>query len=731
MTLYLLSESPVKVAVCEKIAQFLNSKGNSEYSIQTYKVNGGVEQPFNQTTYGASEYRINSFLENNDVTDNDMVISFENGIKVDNDMVCDFCVMTVYFDNNKTSFTSFGIEIDMNLFSEYLTQCHIDLESGSADTTFGSFISSKVDGLSSNNWMQDIRFGNVDRTEQLMSCVYQFYLNRFARYIPDYPREGVLFKDITPIVSDKNLLNYLFRELERVVKYNYSDVDYFAGLDARGFYFAPTLSQIFGKGFIPIRKASKLPKTDQVITESYETEYSEDQFGLIPDENYQGKNVLIIDDLLATGGSIDGAQKVLTNAGLNVLGAVTVYDVESLRNVEKPVKTFSLVRPNICVSDQNVVMDVKKVDYPVPMLVLKSIQETEPMVRQFTLSDAEWFDDTFDNLDKFRIKVLYTEKDRDLAQTILRKIGLDAGTVVKAGQFSNGESHAFIGENVRNCHVFIVSRIRTGHINDDLMELYLILDACNRSSVEKKTVILPYFPYSRSDKKDSPRTHIGAAVQADFLTKLGVDNLVSVDLHAGQIQGYVPKGFHNLYFKKYIAEYIYGNYLRHFPKEEWNDRFIFIAPDAGSTKAIKSYSQMFEVNNIAMDKSRNYKAAEDGQSSILETRFIGRPEEFDGKIGLIIDDMADTMGTMCASIDTLVRNGLDSAIVFVTHGVLSGPALDRINDNPNIREVVVSDTLPQNENVKLSPKLRVISIGELIGRTIDGIMTGRSISRLF
>ena len=793
-TLYVVSASPIKVGVAQEMAEFMSHKEGIVYRVESIDVPGGtdrdgriVPQPFGQTTYDASRSRISSALENGvDRKGDNVIISFENGIDMKSST--DFCVMTVLSSNSEiTQYTSFGIQIDVRLFSEYLSQLE-NYDDNGASRTFGSFLSSKIRGVTSNNWMSDIRFGNVDRKVQLLSCVDQFYLNRYARYIPNFPREGVMFKDITPVMTDAALLARLYAQLQRVVEYNFDEVDYFAGLDARGFYFAPALAHMMGKGFIPIRKAGKLPvnETDRkdptkLVIESYSTEYSEDEFGLIPDEAYVGKRVLILDDLLATGGSIVGASNVLMNAGLSVVGGLTVYDVQTLREdaIKKlkcldGFKMIVLVAPNL--KAQSVLYDTKKVSHPMTDVMIQRLREpphfdaeeiddlcqndngsifnsdisdeqlstnAPKLSRRYTLSSKDWFDDQeYPNKLK-RVRVLYTEKDEQIAKSIIRVLVADQdpetreraidkfGVRVKSGQFPNGESHAFIKQNIRNCHVFIVSRIRTNHINDDLMELYLIMDACNRSGVGKKTVIIPYYPYSRSDKKDAPRTHIGAAVQASFLNDLVVDNLISLDLHAGQIQGLISRGFHNLYLQNYLAEYIYANYLRYYPESVWNNKFVLIAPDAGSTKAIKSYSKIFKIDNIALDKTRNYAAAEDGKSAVNKVRFIGDRSDFEGKVGLIIDDIGDTMGTMSAAVETLVENGLDSAIVFVTHGVLSGPAMDRINSNNHIKEVVVSDSLPQDQNKKLSPKLRVVSIAELLGRTIDGILTGRSISRLF
>jgi ribose-phosphate pyrophosphokinase len=259
------------------------------------------------------------------------------------------------------------------------------------------------------------------------------------------------------------------------------------------------------------------------------------------------------------------------------------------------------------------------------------------------------------------------------------------------------------------------------------MQLNLILDTCRRSGVEKITVVMPYYPYARSDKKDAPRCAIGSKVVARMLELTHINNLVSVDLHAGQLQGHIDSGFHNLYMIRYICDYIYNNYLKFYPETEWNNHFVLIAPDAGAAKAVKKYSKLLGINNVIMDKERDYS----NPGTVLRSRYTGSVEDFKDKTGIIIDDMIDTMGTMCSAASTLVKDGLKDVIVFASHGVLSGPAIKNINESDHIKEVIVTDTLPQQHNVAKSPKINILSSAEIIARTIDGIITGRSISRLF
>lgn len=757
------------------------------------------------------------------LTRGDLIIALESGIYVfaDSESCYDICVLMVYDTNNNTirRYNSFGIMIDRTMFKmcidkefnpdneeHYLYWNVLENNQGpiqSAQTTtlgfenssdeielldfefkqyinsykkivslkkdeligysktFGNFLQ-RFFKLQPDNWMADPRFGNIDRRQQIKDCLEKFMIDDFTDMIPDYPKPGVMFKHMTSITVNPTLLNTMYDLLERMIHSNFDvdQIDYFAGLDARGFYFAPVLAKIFKKGFIPVRKAKKIPRSDtyKIATQSYGTEYSEDEFGLEYRDEFMveagkpKKNVLILDDLLATGGSLIGASSVLQKVGLTVVGAVTVYDVPVLREVAKERLNAQGIRYKVLINNDNVPNDFGKLGYLIPEIIYQRIKfdimkKKRNLVSQriYTLTPKQWTE--FDGktqeqilqIDQNKMAVMtliYTEKDADLASKIMSVMNSQMGINISfnkeykpitTGIFSNGETSIKINANIRGKHVVIVSQIRTGHVNNDYMELLLILDACSRSSADKLTVVMPYYPYSRSDKKDDPRSPIAAAMVSNMLNKMHVDNLVSVDLHAGQIQGYMDKGFHNLYIKRYMCEFIHKNYLRFYDKSEWNNLFILIAPDAGSARAVKGYSSLLGINNIILDKQRDYSRP----GTVTGSRFIGSKDDFKGKTGFIIDDMADTMGTMCSAAKELVENGMKDVVVFVTHGVLSGPAIEKINQTPHIKEVVVSDTLPQDHNVARCPKLKVLSTAELLARVVHGILTGRSISRLF
>jgi ribose-phosphate pyrophosphokinase len=765
-----------------------------------------LSQPINEGTSACCFERIAKglqLLRNQKITltYSDLFIAIENGIYIQEltNQIHDVCVVMICRFNldgsvmNIIRHNSFGIEIDPNIFKIYLDTidpstkitlndnnpimidnnptfynntvfCHEGEIIGFMDNTYGYFLE-KLFHVPHDNWMADPRFGNIDRRVQINDALEKFIIDINTDIIPNYPKPGIMFKDMTSITINHTLLNIMYVLLEKMITNNFdlTQIDYFAGLDSRGFYFAPILARIFKKGFIPVRKANKIPKDEaiKIASASYDTEYSTDEFSLHYRSEYcmntgisqRNKTVLILDDLLATGSSIIGASKVLKNVGLDVIGAVTIYDVPALRSTSKEKLNNNNIPYKVIISDNSFPNDYAKLSYVIPDVMFKRIHymlqeaKTPETVRKYTLTPTEWMKYegmTYNQIKKIdaskmeNVRMIYTEKDMNLAVKILdvlrQQTNADLRTLnnllranITNEQFSNGETRVKIDANIRDKHIIIVSQIRTGNINNDLIELLLIIDACNRANAEKVTVVMPYYPYSRSDKKDDPRCPIGAAVIANLLKSLDVHNLISVDLHAGQIQGYLNKGFHNLYVKKYLCEHIYKKYLRFTPKNEWNNKYVLIAPDSGSAKAIKDYSKILGINNIILDKQRDYSKP----GTVMNSRMIGSREDLEGKTGIIIDDIADTMGTMCSAAKELVENGVKDVIVCVTHGVLSGEAIKRINETCYIKEVTVTDSLPQDDNVTKCPKLLVLSISELIARAIDGIISGRSISRLF
>jgi ribose-phosphate pyrophosphokinase len=778
--IYLCSKSKLKNDVVNQLfenLQMFQIHEKKKYWIVNLQIPEGLspEQPINEWTSDACSTRIWYGKETQRLNDGDKIIALENGIYMydDQKQYYDVCCMMVYDHTTKKTdrYNSFGIQIDPDLLGLYLnpvtnSQMRPDGSVYTRDqvitgygSTFGQYLNRKF-GVDPGNWMKDPRFGNVDRLEQMKDCCDKYLIDSLTLRIPDFPKQGVVFKHMVQILTNPFFFNILNKLLKRMISDNFdiNSVDFFAGLCSRGYWFAPILAMIFGKGFIPITKASKVPNSASTKRKKYNTEYSADEFALEESVNFLPvggvkRTCLIVDDLLATGDSIAvGALNVLTENGVNVLGAVTVHDVPELRAIASEKLKKHNLKCIVLVNENGLPNDFAPLKYKIPECLIKRIESDDSLdqyERKYTLTDEQWVNEnktetetekieaeaeTEPGAEPFQqhVRFIYTEKERSLAEKIFESLKLSlpleklrAG--ITTGKFSNGETRVQIESSVRNMHVIIISQIRTGFVNDDVMELLLTLDACVRSGTSKITVILPYYPYSRSDKKDHPRCPIAAALIAKLLSSSHIDNLVSLDLHAGQIQGFIERGFHNLYMKNNICDHMFNDYLKFYNQSEWNRRFILIAPDAGSARAVKGYSKILGINNVILDKQRDYSKP----GTVIGSRIIGSPDDLKDKIGFIIDDMADTFGTLCSAAKTLVEYGIKYVIVFVTHGVLSGPAIENINTTPHIKEVVVTDTLPQEQNLINCPKLRVISCAELIARSVDGILTGRSVSRLF
>ncbi len=327
-----------------------------------------------------------------------------------------------------------------------------------------------------------------------------------------------------------------------------------------------------------------------------------------------------------------------------------------------------------------------------------------------------------------KYKILNGNAHPQLAKQVARILGTKL-TDCTVKKFSNSEVDVRINESIRNNDVFIIqsgSFDQKNSVNDYLMETLILIDACRRSNAKSIILIMPCYPYARQDKKDSPRVPISAKLVANLIYNAGVNRMVSVDLHAAQIQGFFDIAFDNLYAIKVLSKYIKLYVFNGLSNQEVQDKYILISPDNGGTKRIMAYSQKLKLNNVIMHKQRDYSTSSKVDKSIL----IG---EYDlkGKTGIVIDDMVDTMGTMLKASEILLEHGIKDLIVVATHGILSGPALDRINKCEFIQRVIVTNSLPQEENEYKCAKLEVVNISNLIAMVIRNIATGESISELF
>lgn len=310
-----------------------------------------------------------------------------------------------------------------------------------------------------------------------------------------------------------------------------------------------------------------------------------------------------------------------------------------------------------------------------------------------------------------KIRIFCGNSNPALAGKICAGLGLPLGAA-KVKNFSDGEIMVEIGENVRGRDVYIVQST-CYPTNNNLMELLIMMDALKRASAAKITAIMPYYGYARQDRKVAPRTPITSKLVADLLTSAGADRVVTVDLHAGQIQGFFDIPVDNLYAAPVILDHIKKNYC--------GDSIVMVSPDAGGTERARAYAKRLECSLAIIDKRRSGPNISEVMHLIGDVR---------GKAAIILDDMVDTAGTLTQAAKALKDHGAKTIYACATHGVLSGPAMDRINDS-FIEEVVVTDTIPQGDKVEKSSKLKVLSVADLLAEAIRRIHQDESVSSLF
>jgi ribose-phosphate pyrophosphokinase len=279
-------------------------------------------------------------------------------------------------------------------------------------------------------------------------------------------------------------------------------------------------------------------------------------------------------------------------------------------------------------------------------------------------------------------------------------------------RFSDGESFVEIGENVRGVDAFIIQST-SSPTNDNVMELLIMVDALRRASAGSITAVMPYYGYGRQDRKVAPRTPITSKLVADLLQVAGVQRVVSVDLHAGQIQGFFNIPFDHLHALPVFLD----DYLR----KKFDSSTVFVSPDAGGVERTRAYSKRLGASLAIIDKRRE-------RANVSEVvNLIG---EVKGKDCVIIDDIIDTAGTLCGAARALAEKEARSVAACATHGVLSGPAVRRIAESP-LSEVIVSDTIPLSDAAKACPKIKQVSIARLLGEAIKRIHSSDSVSSLF
>jgi len=308
------------------------------------------------------------------------------------------------------------------------------------------------------------------------------------------------------------------------------------------------------------------------------------------------------------------------------------------------------------------------------------------------------------------MKIFSGKSNKLIAQEIAQFLSLPLGKV-DLDTFSDGELRVAFKENIRGEDVFLVQS--TNPPAESLMELLLMLDAAKRASARTVTAVIPYFGYSRQDRKDQPRVPISARMILDLITAVGVDRMITMDLHSPQIQGFTNVPFDNLYSRIVLFNRLKKYNLNY-------DTGVVLAPDVGSAKMSQAYAKKLGLGFALIDKRRpTHNVA----------KVVNLVGELNNKKVFIIDDMIDTAGTICNAAETAIENGALSVTAIATHPVLSGKAVQRLQ-NSSIDKVIVSNTININEEQNFE-KLEIISVAEIFAETIKRIDAGGSVSSLF
>ncbi len=279
-------------------------------------------------------------------------------------------------------------------------------------------------------------------------------------------------------------------------------------------------------------------------------------------------------------------------------------------------------------------------------------------------------------------------------------------------KFSDGEIYIEINENIRGNSIFVIQSV-SSPANDNLMELLLCIDALKRSSAKNITAVIPYFGYARQDRKVVPRTSISAKLVSNLITKAGADRVVTIDLHAGQIQGFFDIPVDNLFATPIFA--------RHVRKKIKNKNLICVAPDVGGTERARALGKFLHAGLAIIDKRRPTP----GKSEVMNV--IGNVK---GKTCLIVDDIIDSGGTIVNAANALIDRGAKEVHVYVTHGVLSGKAVQKIK-NSKIKRLVITDTIDNSDKIKSAKNIEILTISQLVGEAIKRISNSTSVSDLF
>jgi ribose-phosphate pyrophosphokinase len=311
-----------------------------------------------------------------------------------------------------------------------------------------------------------------------------------------------------------------------------------------------------------------------------------------------------------------------------------------------------------------------------------------------------------------RLMVFSGSANEELAEEVAKLLNVELGGVEKS-TFSNGEIYIRYTESVRGADCFVIQS-HSDPINHNIMEQLIMIDALKRASAKRITAVMPFYGYARQDKKGRPREPISAKMMGDLFIAAGADRIAAVDLHTGQIQGFIDAPFDSL-----TAMPLFEDYLT----RKLDGPITFVSPDSGGVKRATTFARHVDAEVAFVYKRRR----SDVRNEIAAEWVVG---EVEGRHCVIVDDMIDTAGTVIASAELLVKRGALSVVVLATHGVLAGPAVERLSKAP-FSEIIITNTLPVTKEAMTLPNLTVLSIAPLLAGTIDAIFSDRSVSELF
>ena len=307
------------------------------------------------------------------------------------------------------------------------------------------------------------------------------------------------------------------------------------------------------------------------------------------------------------------------------------------------------------------------------------------------------------------LKIFSGRANGPLAQKIAEYLNVRLGDM-KISSFNDGETYLQINENIRGRDVFLVQPTNPP-VNENLMELLIMIDACRRASAKRVTAVIPYYGYARQDRKDKPRVPITAKLVANLITTAGANRILTMDLHVDQIQGFFDIKVDHLFAAPVIIDYFRKKIL---------DNLVVLSPDVGGLRRARTYAKVLRVPLAIVDKRRPIA----NEAEVI--RLVG---EVEGKKVLIIDDMIDTGGTFLAAVDTLTQNGVEAIYAACTHAVLSGNTCEKLKQS-SLKEIVVTDTIHINVNAH-DNKIKVLPVAPLLGEAVKRIHENRSVSSLF